>query len=302
MSRGTSRARESLARALSTTTIHRRLLLPEDLTDHLLGPDDDVLLALPSVPAHQPRIVLVTREEVVLGRWDAGGSVPKKVMRKRVVSTRDLRGASYRPGLHAKLRIDVRSARDLAIEPCTAEDGIRFEQGLQSLATTGQVPAPMAPADVVHALHARGDYSPDSPENRVRAAWDRALRATTDLWNCEPIHSGPALGWLLPEEHTLLVLVGQTGISNEYLAATDRRVLRGRAPGGRVKDRPAADVRGAVFDEGRFKDVVRVELRDGSSLSLDGIDPNEGREFVDALNSLVATGSLPQELLPFRFR
>ena len=301
MSEAINGARESLARALSGTTIHRRLLLPEDLADHLLAPDDAVLLALPSVPDDKPRIVLVTREEVVLGQWNAAGRTPKQVTRKRAVPVRDVRGVSYRPGLYHGVEIAVRSARGLSIEPCTAEDGIRFAHGLRGLATSGQVAAPMTPADVTRALHATGTYSPDSVENRMRAAWDRAVAATTNLWNCEAIHSGPALRWLQPGEHTFLVLVGQTGISNEFLAATDRRVLRGSAPGRRMKDWPAAEVRGAVFDEGRFKDVVRIEMHDGSSVKLDGgIDPIEGREFVDALNTLVATGSLPQELQPFR--
>lgn len=300
MPHGTSHARQSLARALSTTTIHRRLLLPEDLADHLLAPDDDVLLALPGIPDNRPRIILVTREEVILGRWNAEGRAPKDVTRKRAIPARDVRGASFRPGMYLDVEIDVRSARDLAIEPCTAEDGIRFAHGLQSLAETGQIPEPMAPAEVVHALHAWGEYSPDSPETRVRAAWDRALMGTVALWNCEEVHSGPALGWLQPGEHTLLVLLGQTGISTEYLAVTDRRIFRGSAPGRRTKERPPTDVREAVYDEGRFKDVVRVQMHDGSSLTLDAINPHEGREFVDALNTLIATGTLPPELLPFR--
>lgn len=301
MSPGTSHARESLAKALSTTTIHQRLLLPDDLADRLLSPEDDVLLALPSIPGDVPRIVLVTRDEVVLGQWNAAGRTPKRITRKRAVPARDVRGASYVPGLHYQVEIDVRSARNLSIQPCTAEDGIRFEHALRALATTGRIPAPMTPEDVLRALYARGTYSLDDPTaNRMRAAWDRALRATTALWNCSEIHSGPALGWLQPGEHTFLVLVGQVGVSTEFLAVTDRRVLRGRAPGQRIKDRPAADLRAAEFDQGRFKDWVRVEMRDGSSLKLDGIDSLEGREFVDALNTLVATGSLPPELLPFR--
>ncbi|MGO1975126.1 MAG: hypothetical protein ACTH2Q_19395 [Propionibacteriaceae bacterium] len=158
----------------------------------------------------------------------------------------------------------------------------------------------MAPEDVVAARHARGTYSPDSIENRMRAAWDRALLATSSLWNCEEVHSGPALGWLQPGEHTLLVLLGQVGVGTEYLGVTDRRVVRGSAPGRRTKERPPTDAREAVFDEGRFKDVVRVQMHDGSSLTLDAINPHEGREFVDALNTLIATGSLPPELLPLR--
>lgn len=278
MPHGTSHARRSLARALFTTTIHRRLLLPQALADHLLAPEDEVLLALPGVPGDKPRIILVTREEVILGRWNALGRAPKDVMRKRAVPTSDVRGASYRPGLSDKVEIDVRAARDLAIEPCTAEDGIRFTHGLEALATTGQVPAPMPPEDVVAARHhTRGYYSPDSPENRTRAAWNRALMGTAALWNCEAIHGGNlSLGWLQPGEHTLLVLVGQTGISNKYLAVTDRRVLQGSAPGSRTKERPPTDLREAVYDEGRFKDVVRVQMHDGSSLTLDSINPHEG--------------------------
>lgn len=295
-----SPARESLARALSTTTIRRGLMMPEDIAEQLVTPDDEVLLALPGIPDDKPQIMLVTREEVVLGRWNAVGQVPKDVMRKRAVAARDVRGASYTPGLYYKVEVDVRSAKDLSMEPCTFEDGIRFAHALQTLATTGQVPPPMAPKDVVAARHAQGKYSPDSVENRMRAAWDRAVLAAPALWNCEEVHSGPALGWLQPGEHTLLVLLGQTGVSTEYLAVTDRRVMRGSAPGRRVKERPATDVRGAVFAEGRFKDVVRIEMHDGSSLKLDAIGAHEGREFVDALNSLVTTGSLPTELLPFR--
>ncbi|MDN5821721.1 MAG: hypothetical protein L0H39_09550 [Brachybacterium sp.] len=298
---GTSLAQKSLARALATTTTHRRLMMPEDLADHLLAPDDEVLIALPSIPDNKPRIVMVTREEVILGQWSAAGYSPKDITQKRAIPGRDVRGASYSPGLYHDVEIKVRSARDLSIQPCTVEDGIRFAHALQALATTGQVPPPMPPADVVTARHAQGNYSPDSVESRMCAAWDRAVLATTALWNCEEVHSGPALGWLYPGEQALLVLLGQTGVSTEYLAVTDRRVLRGSAPGARVKERPAADVRDAVFDEGRFKDAVRIEMHDGSSLKLDGgIHPLEGREFVDALNALIATGSLPTELLPFR--
>lgn len=300
MPQGSSRARDSLARALSTTTIHRRLLLPEDLADHLLAPDDEVLLALPGIPDETPRILLVTREEVILGRWSAEGTVPKDVTRKRAVPAHAVRGASYTPGMYYDVEISVDSARDLKIEPCSLEDALRFTHALQSLVTTGRVPAPMAPADVVAARHAHGEYSPDSVANRTRAAWDRALMATTALWNCEEVHSGPALGWLLPGEHTLLVLLGQTGTSTEYLAVTDRRVMRGRAPGRRTKDRSPADVREAVFDEGLLSYSARIEMHDGTSLTLGTIDPNEGREFVEALNTLIRTGSLPAELLPFR--
>ena len=300
MLHGTTPARASLARALSTTTIHRRMLLPEDLADHLLADEDEVLLALPGIPDDAPSIILVTTREVVLGLWKAVGRAAKGVTRKRAVPAGDIGGADYRPGLYHTLTIAVRSGRYLSIEPCTAEDGIRFAHALHTLATPGRVPPPLAPAEVVRARPARGNDSPDSPENRMRAAWDRALLASTDLWNCEEVHSGPALGWLQPGEHTLLVLLGQVGVSTEYLAATDRRVMRGRAPGRKITDHPAAAVRGAVFDEGRFKDVVRVQMHDGATLTLGGIDPHEGREFVEALNTLVATGSLPQELLPFR--
>lgn len=301
MPQGTNPARESLARALASTTIHRRLLLPEDLADHLLNPEDEVLLSLPGIPGDTPEILLVTRQEVILGRWDAAGSAPKDITRKRAVPARDVRGASYTPGMYYKVEIAVDSARDLRIEPCTVEDALRFTHGLQSLVATGQVPAPMAPADVVAARHAHGEYSPDSTENRMRAAWDRALLGGTGLWNSEAAHSGPALGWLLPGEHTLLVLIGATGMNTDFLAVTDRRVLRGRAPGDHTDAHAAQDVREAVYDEGFFQDTVRIEMHDGSTLKLaGGFDLIEGREFVDALNTLIATGSLPSELLPFR--
>ena len=298
---GTSLARQSLAEALSTTTLRRRLLLPEDLADHLLDPDDDVLLALPSVPNDKVRILLVTRDEVILGQWRAAGYSAKDITQKRSVPAPDVRGASYFPGLYHDVDIDVHAARNLSIEPCTAEDGIRFTHALQTLAATGQVPPPMAPADVITARHATGNYSPDTVENRMRAAWDRALMGTTALWNCEPIHSGPALYWLYPGEHTYLVLVGQTGIAHRYLAVTDQRVLEGNGSGGRPKERLPSDVREAVYDKGFLNDAVRIEMHDGSSLELKGsIDPPEGHEFVDALNTLIATGSLPTGLLPFR--
>ena len=300
MTRSTSTARESLARALSLTTVHRRLMLPGDLADHLLEPDDEVLLALPGVPGDTGQILLVTAKEVVLAQWDAEGDAPRKLKRKREAPAADVASVTYRPGLYLKLRVKIRSGRDLAIEPCTAEDGIRFAAALNSLATTGRLPGPMPPEEVLTALHASGNYSPDSPEMRMRAAWDRALLATTELQNCEAVHSGPALGWLQPGEHTLLVLVGQKGVSTEYLAVTDRRVLRGSAPGRRTKDRAPGDVARAEYDEGRLKDVVRVRMHDGSSLDLDGINDLEGQEFVDALNALITTGALPPELQPFR--
>lgn len=59
-------------------------------------------------------------------------------------------------------------------------------------------------------------------------------------------------------------------------------------------------MRQAVFVKGFLTDAVRVEMHDGSWLKLTNVDPDEGAEFVDALNTLVATGSLPLELLPFR--
>src|SRR5699024_3512157 len=122
MLHGTTPARASLARALSTTTIHRRMLLPEDLADHLLADEDEVLLALPGIPDDAPSIILVTTREVVLGRWKAVGRAAKGVTRKRAVPAGDIGGADYRPGLYHTLTIAVRSGRDLSIEPCTAED------------------------------------------------------------------------------------------------------------------------------------------------------------------------------------
>lgn len=275
-------------------------MLPDDLADQLLGPDDEVLLALPGVPGDTGQILLVTAKEVVLAQWDAAGDAPRRIRRKREAPAADIASASYSPGVYRKLRVKNRSGRDLAMEPCTAEDGVRFAAALDTLASTGRLPGPMPPEEVLTALHASGDYSPDSPETRMRAAWDRALLATTDVWTCEEVHSGPALGWLQPGEHTLLVLVGQKGVSTEYLAVTDRRILRGSAPGRRTKDRAPGDVARAEYDEGRFKDVVRVRMHDGSSLDLDGIDDLEGKEFVDALNTLITTGALPPELQPFR--
>lgn len=88
MLHGTTPARASLARALSTTTIHRRMLLPEDLADHLLADEDEVLLALPGIPDDAPSIILVTTREVVLGRWKAVGRAAKGVTRKRVGTER----------------------------------------------------------------------------------------------------------------------------------------------------------------------------------------------------------------------
>lgn len=274
--------------------------MPENIADKLLAPEDEVLLALPGIPEEKPKIILVTHQEVVLGRWNAAGRSPKGITRRRAVAARDVRGASYIPGLYYKVEIAVSSARNLSIEPCSFEDGLRFAHALQTLARTGRVPPPMAPADVVSARHVQGTYSPDSVESRMRAAWDGALLGTPALWNCEEVHSGPALGWLQPGEHTLLVLLGQTGVSTEYLAVTDRRVMRGSAPGRRVQERSPAEVSAAVFDEGRFKDVVRIEMHDGTSLELDAVGAEQGREFADALNALVATGSLPTQLLPFR--
>lgn len=206
----------------------------------------------------------------------------------------------YRPGLNYPVEIRSDGARKLSLQPCTVEDAIRFTHALHTLATTGQLAPPMQPAEVVAARHAQGDYSPDDSEGRVRAAWDRALLATTKLWICTAIHSGPALGWLHPGEHTLLLLVGSTGISNEYLAVTDLRVFRGSAPGRKTKDHAPGNVRQAVLVKGWLTDAVKVEMHDGSSLKLTNVDPDEGAEFVDALNTLVATGSLPRELLPFR--
>ena len=96
------------------------------------------------------------------------------------------------------------------------------------------------------------------------------------------------------------MLVGTAGVKTDYLAVTDRRIFRGSAPGRRTDDRAPAQVREAVYDEGFLSDTVRVEMHEGSDLSLKGgFGPLEGREFVDALNTLVATGSLPRELLPF---
>lgn len=300
MPHGTSTARESLARALCATTIHRQLKLPADLAEQLLNPDDEVLLALPGIPDEKPKVVLVTAREVVFGRWNAVGRAPTEVTRKRAVPAGDVRGASYTPGMNYKVETQVDSARDLSLIPCTVEDGIRFAHALHTLATTGRLPSPLPPAEVIAARHADGLCSPDNDENRVRAEWDRALLATTALWNCTAVHSGPALGWLQPGEHTFLVLLGQVVISTEFLAATDRRILRGSAPGSRLKEHPASEVARAVYDEGWLKDTAKVEMRDGTTLTLDAVNPLEGLEFVDALNTLVSTGALPPELQPFR--
>src|SRR5699024_11825313 len=110
---------------------------------------------------------------------------------------------------------DVDRARrrgDLALEPCTAAAAIRSTHALAALATSGRIPPPLSPAEVDTALHATGNYAQDGPvEARMRSAWDRALMGTRALWNCEEVHSGPALGWLHPGEHTYLVLVGTAG-------------------------------------------------------------------------------------------
>lgn len=140
----------------------------------------------------------------------------------------------------------------------------------------------MQPAEVVAARHAQGDYSPDDSEGRVRAAWDRALLTTTKLWICTAVHSGSTLGWWHPGEHTRLLLVGSTGISNEYLAVTGLRVFLGSAPGRKTKDHAPGNVRQAVFVKGFLTDAVRVEMHDGSWLKLTNVDPDEGAEFVDA--------------------
>ena len=300
MTRSTSTARESLSRALSTTTVHRRLMLPDDVADHLLEPDDEVLLALPGLPDDTPKIAVVTTREVVLGRWNTLTEDPQEIVRKRAVPASDVRGAEYLPGLHYPVEIAVDGARDVKLEPSTPEDGIRFAHALHTLATTGRVPAPLPPAEVIAVRHSRGTYSPDSEENRMRAAWDRALLATTDLWNCTAIHSGPALGWLEPGEHTLLVLVGTASVTVEYLAVTDRRVFRGNAPGRRVKEHPASGVRRAVCKETWLSTKVTVEMHDGSTLKMRANNSHEGQEFVDALNTLITTGALPPELQPFR--
>lgn len=97
MTRSTSTARESLARALSLTTVHRRLMVPDDLADHLLEPDDEVLLALPGVPGDTGQILLVTAKEVVLAQWDAEGDAPRKLKRKREASAVDVASVTYRP-------------------------------------------------------------------------------------------------------------------------------------------------------------------------------------------------------------
>src|SRR5699024_3738858 len=155
-------------------------------------------------------------------------------------------------------RVDiVVRVHDLSLELCTAEDAIRFTHALDTLATTGRIPPPLSPAEVDTALHATGNYAQDGPvEARMRSAWDRALMGTRALWNCEEVHSGPALGWLHPGEHTYLVLVGTAGVATDYLAVTDRRVFRGSAPGRRTDDRAPVQVREAVYDSGFLSDTV----------------------------------------------
>src|SRR5699024_5218799 len=175
MPHATSPAQESLERALSTTTIRRELMLPQDLADHLLEPQDDVLLALPSLPGDRGRILLVTHQEVILGQWNAEGTAPTQITRKRTVPAQDVRGVSYRPGMYHDVDIDVRG-RDLSLEPCTAEDAIRFAYALDALATTGRIPSPLSPAEVDTALHATGNTAQEGPaEARQRSAWDRRV-------------------------------------------------------------------------------------------------------------------------------
>src|SRR5699024_11407705 len=137
----------------------------------------------------------------------------KEIPAKRAGPTRRVRGASYRPAMYHNVDFDLRG-RDLSPGPCTAEDAIRFTHPLDTLATAGRIPPPLFPAEVDTALHATGNYAQDGPvEARMRSAWDRALMGTRALWNCEEVHSGPALGWLHPGEHTYLVLVGTAGVA-----------------------------------------------------------------------------------------
>ncbi|MGO1567251.1 hypothetical protein [Brachybacterium sp. AOP35-5H-19] len=99
-----------------------------------------------------------------------------------------------------------------------------------------------------------------------------------------------------PDDEVLLALPGIPDDKPKIALVTTREVILGRW---NTEGRTPADVREAVFEEGRFKDWVRVEMHDGSSLTLDGINPLEGQEFVDAFNTLIATGALPPELQPF---
>src|SRR5699024_2086746 len=232
---------------------------------------------------------LVTREEVILGQWNAEGTAPKQITRKRSVPAQEVRGVSYRPGMYHDVDIDVRG-RDLSLEPCTAEDAIRFTHALDTLATTGRIPPPLSPAEVDTALHATGNYAQDGPvEARMRSAWDRALMGTRALWNGEEVHSGPALGWLRPGEHTYLVRAGPARAATACLAARGRPVSGGSAPGRRTADRAPVQVREAVYASCFLRDTGRIETHEGSALTLKGgIRPLEGTEFVDALNTLVA--------------
>src|SRR5699024_6528940 len=141
--------------------------------------------------------------------------------------------------------------RDRSPDPRTAEDALPLTHALDPLATAGRLPPPLSPAEVDTALHATGNYAQDGPvEARMRSAWGRALMGTRALWNCEEVHSAPALGWLHPGEHTYLVLVGTAGVATDYLAVTDRRVFRGSAPGRRTDGRAPVQVREAVYDSG----------------------------------------------------
>src|SRR5699024_12741569 len=104
-----------------------------------------------------------------------------------------------------------------------------------------------------------------------------------------------------PGAHPCRARVGPAGPATASLAVTDRRAFRGSAPGRRTDDRAPVQVREAVYASGFLSDTVRIEMHEGSALTLKGgIRPLEGTEFVDALNTLVATGSLPPELRPFR--
>src|SRR5699024_7579390 len=94
MPHGTSPSQASLERALSTATIRRALMLPRDRACLLAASQHDVLVALPSLPGGCGRIFLLTREEVISGQWNAEGTSPKQITRKRSEPAQEVRWVS----------------------------------------------------------------------------------------------------------------------------------------------------------------------------------------------------------------
>lgn len=289
-------AQASLRKAIASTAPSPLLDIPENLADHVLPPDDEVLLALPGTPEDSPRMLLLTLREVLLVSW---GGPRDPIRRRREATPQQLREVTYYQDFPSDVRLQMDGARDLSVHPCTVEDAIQFVHRVTGLLSTQRLPEPLTEPEVLEKLHATGKYSPPSLMNTSAALWDRQFRRQQNWLQADYAYGSIAARKVLEEgERTFLLLADIAPTSADFLAVTDRRVLRGAAPSWKTQSYHPSQVTGARIAAGRlgFGKKAEISLHDGSTVSIPVHHDGLANEFVSAFEHLMRTGSLPPHL------